>query len=241
MNIDITFDMNSDARGGDPDTYSTTLRSYHQQLWSKELPRGTKFEIKHMGRYLGHASDLGTFYLGSDAITHSYRNHTRKSEVLEQIPDEVHALFAAGSTIGAYTLFPNNRIEMKPTINGYRGMNGSIDDRFDLTLECIRRHYAMKEGSAATPRETKSPLSKVLMRYADFFDLFESFEGYVQFFFLQDLLKSNGSVKFYLPFDDFETRPGFRSIDDYHRYKDGVLAFIGGRNARIEIWSGMAS
>lgn len=73
----------------------------------------------------------------------------------------------------------------------------------------------------------------MLARYADFFSLFESFEGYVNFFLLQDLVAPDGSVKFYLPFDDFQSRPTFQSVDDYRRYKGSVMAFLGGRNERI--------
>ena len=62
------------------------------------------------------------------------------------------------------------------TINGARGVNGKIKDRFDLTLECIRRHYTSE----------KSPLSDTLQRYSPFFNLFENFQGYVDFFLLQD-------------------------------------------------------
>ena len=46
----------------------------------------------------------------------------------------------------------------------------SIRDRFDLTLECIRRHYL----------DEPSPLSATLARYADFFGLFGDFAGYVR-------------------------------------------------------------
>ena len=64
-----------------------------------------------------------------------------------------------------------------------------IAARFDLTLECIRRHYLSR----------KSPLSDVLTRYADFFNLFGTCGGYVQHFLLQDLVRNDWSVKFSLP------------------------------------------
>ncbi|MFW6020332.1 MAG: DUF6994 family protein, partial [Bacteroidales bacterium] len=40
MKIDITFNVYKDANGGDPDSASPTLRSYHKILWSKSLPNG---------------------------------------------------------------------------------------------------------------------------------------------------------------------------------------------------------
>ena len=45
-----------------------------------------------------------------------------------------------------------------------RGLAPELRDRFDLTLECIRRRYV--EPSAA------NPLGERLAYYADFFDLF---------------------------------------------------------------------
>ncbi len=54
-----------------------------------------------------------------------------------------------------------------------------------------------------------SPLAPTLSRYADFFALFGDFRGYVSFFLLDDLVTDDGSVKFFMPFDDF--RPDRRS------------------------------
>ena len=229
MVIDTTFNVYSDANGGDPDSTSPTLRSYHKFLWTKPLPNGKLFELtnKKSGVYLYHNSDLGEFYLGSDAITHSYKNHKRKTWLTQQIQNEVTELFDTGSTIGAYTLFPNNRVDGKHTINQARGVNSLIDDRFDLTLECIRLFYL----------EQESPLYDTLLRYKNFFDLFESFSGYIKFFLLDDLVDDNGKIKFYLPFDNFKNRPTFSEIDDYLTYKNGVINFIKSRNKRIEIYA----
>jgi hypothetical protein len=143
MTIDINFNVFSDARGGDPDSTSPTLRRYHKLLWSKPLPNGKTFELcdSQNNIYLHHKSELGEFSLGSDAITHSYKNHKRKHWLTKQIPNEVDELFDIGSTIGAYIIFPNKKIDRKPTINQARGVNSLIDDRFDLTLECIRLYY----------------------------------------------------------------------------------------------------
>ena len=226
MTIDINFNVHSDARGGDPDRTSPTLRKYHKILWSKPLPNGKKFELNtnKKGTYLYHNSELGEFKLGSDAITHSYRNHKRKQWLIKQVSNEVNELFDIGSTIGAYTVFPQNKIDNKSTINQSRGVNGLIDDRFDLTLECIRLFY---EGE-------KSPLYDTFLIYKNFFELFENFNGYVDFFLLNDLLDENQNIKFYLPFDNFKTKPTFNGIEDYKLYKKGVANFVKLRNNRIE-------
>jgi len=226
MLIDTNFNFYSDARGGDPDSTSPTLRRYHQLLWSKPLPNGKLFELNNniKGAYLYHQSELGEYILGSDAISHSYKNQKRKQWLVQQIPNEVDEVFDTGSTIGAYIVFPKRGQNRGQTINQERGINSFIDDRFDLTLECIRRFYL----------DQKSPLYNTFNRYKNFFDLFDSFDGYVKFFLLEDLICEKGEIKFYLPFDDFKTRPIFSGIPDYLTYKEGVLNFIRSRNERIE-------
>lgn len=228
MIIDTNFNFHSDARGGDPDSTSPTLRKYHKILWSKPLPNGKTFDLcdNKNGSYLYHKSELGEFFLGSDAITHSYKNHKRKHWLTKQIPNEVDEIFDAGSTIGAYIVFPNNRIDGNYTINQARGVNSLIDDRFDLMLECIRLFYLGQ----------KSPLYDTLLRYKNFFDLFDNFIGYIHFFLLEDLIDENKKIKFYLPFDNFKTRPTFFNTNEYILYKKGVMNFIKSRNKRIENW-----
>lgn len=225
MIVDTKFNVYSDAGGGDPDSSSATLRSYHKFLWSKPLPNGQMFALKEppSDGYLHHSSELGEFWLGSDSITHSYKHHLRKKWLTEQIPDDVNELFDAGSTIGGFVLFPNNKIG-GATINQARGVNAFIDDRFDLTLECIRLFYKKQE----------SPLFGALSRYRGFFDLFQDFEGYIRFFLLDDLVDERWNVRFYLPFDDFETRPVLNGVEDYLKYKEGVMNFVEARNKRIE-------
>ncbi|MFZ7127536.1 MAG: DUF6994 family protein [Desulfobacterales bacterium] len=123
-------------------------------------------------------------------------------------------------------MFPNNRINGKQTINQARGVNGLIDDRFDLTLECIRLFYSGE----------KSPLYDTLLRYEKFFDLFDDFMGYIHFFLLNDLIDENNKVKFYLPFDGFKTRPSFFDVNQYLLYKNKVVSFVKSRNKQIEIY-----
>ena len=225
--IDIHFDLHADSNGKDPDVYSPTLKKYHKILWNRSLPNGKLFNLldDKAGAYLYHASELGQFFLGSDAISHSYKHHKRKQWLTQQIPEAVNRVYSAGSTIGAYIIFPNNRIDNKQTINGARGCNGKIDDRFDLTLECIRRFYL----------GLPSPLYDVFLRYRDFFALFSDFRGYIDFFLLQDLVSENYTeIKFYLPFNNFLSAPNFHCIRDYLLYQERVVDFINKRNNRID-------
>jgi hypothetical protein len=200
--IDTTFDVRLDARGRDPDQTSPTLRSYHKVLWSKALPNGKPFLLDDTvrGAYLYHISDLGEFFLSSDSVIPSFRTWKRFAHIREQIPTKDLDYFQyIGSTIGGMMIFPGNRIDGKPTINGARGfLTGTIGDRFDLTLECIRRYYA----------NNNSPLYDTFLRYKPFFALFADFRGYVDFFLLQDLVSADySSVQFFTLFDNFISSP----------------------------------
>lgn len=210
----------------EPNISSPTLRRYHKELWSKQLPCGKLFELcdNIKGAYLYFKAENEEFFLGSDSITHSYKSQKRKKWLTEQITTDVDEIFNAGSTIGGFILFPNKSINRKNTINQARGVNPYIDDRFDLTLECIRLFYL----------DQQSPLYDTLNRYKSFFELFEDFIGYVNFFLLNDLVEENGNVKFYLLFDNFLSKPKFSSVDDYLIYKTNVIRFVELRNQRIE-------
>ena len=110
------------------------------------------------------------------------------------------------------------------TINGARGINHKIQDRFDLTLECIRLFYS----------EEKSPLSDVLERHSHFLYLFDDFKGYVNFFLLQDLVREDyKTIKFWRTFNSFETGPLPKNKEDYLSYKSKLVGFIQARNQRI--------
>ena len=226
MNIDTNFNFYSDTpRGKDPDSFSPTLRKYHKFLWSKSLPTNKIFTLNddRTNSYLYHKSELGEFHLSSDAITHTYSNVRSMSNIISKIPDkEIKDFYLLCSTIGAYIIFPSNRINNKMTINGSRGLNKYIKDRFDLTLECIRRYYLGED----------SPLVETLDRYSDFFSLVENFEGYINFFLLQDIA-NNDSVKFFLPFNNFERSPLPNNVFEYETYKNNVSNFVRQRNKRI--------
>ena len=225
--IDINFDVYSDTpKGRDPDSYSATLRRYNQILWSKPLTSGVRFDLDdNTPRLLHHKSKLGEFLLSSDSIGHTYSNVKSMSHIVDQIPtSEINSFFSVCSTIGAFIVFPSRKIDNKMTINGSRGINRKIQDRFDLTLECIRCFY-LKENS---------PLSDTLERYSLFFSLFQDFKGYVDFFLLQDLVEENYlTIKFWHPFNGFDYSPLPKSIEEYQAYKIKVIDFVTARNQRI--------
>jgi hypothetical protein len=225
IDIDVTFDVRRDTPDGkDPDTHSKTLRRYHRLLWSKPLPSGVIFELDDQtpGCYLHHRSVAGEFFLSSDSVIPTY--NYRPDILSLTSAAELEAFDAIGYTIGGMMVFPEFQIDGKWTINQARGCKGLIADRFDLTLECIRRHYSGGE----------SPLADVLARYSDFFRLFRDFHGYVAFFLLQDLVSPDGStVKIAAPFSDFSRSPVPSTADEYREYREALTAFLEARNQRI--------
>jgi hypothetical protein len=228
--------MHSDTpQGKDSDTYSRTLRDYHKFLWSKKLPNGKLFQLISKSSppyYLYYNSDVCNFQLSSDTIIHTYsrlKRNKQLSNIVKTIPEnEITAFYNSARTIGGYTLFPANRIDGKPTINGIRGMHPFLKDRFDFALECIRRWYIHEE----------SPLAEHIERYHDFFQIFGDFKNYVNFFLLDDLVSADcRTVRFWLPFTGFgETPPLPAGVEEYRQYMKNASAFSQARNKRIENW-----
>ena len=228
--IYVTFDFQTDTpQGKDPDALSPTLRRYHRLLWSKPLPSGVMFELVDTtpGIYLHHHSQLGEFWLASDAVIPTFRKEAHLSQVLAQIPEELDTFRNIGSTIGGMMLFPSNRVGRHMTINSARGFHPRIKDRFDLTVECIRRFYLNED----------SPLTDTLARYADYFRLFADFRGYMEFFLLQDLVTADYSaVRFFSPFQGFTSSPVPDGLAAYLDYRALAVGFIEARNERIKAW-----
>ena len=225
--IDITFDFRTDAAGADPTRRAQLLR-YHHLLWSKALPSGRDFQLTPRSQKpyaLVHESDLGRFLLTSDSVLATFTRRLDMQAIIGQLPPaDIDALNTITYTIGGMVLWPGNQIDGKWTINQARGCTGRIADRFDLTVECIRRHY---EGHAT------HPLADVFGRYRDFFDLFGSFAGYVDFWLLDDLVYTDGGVKLFLPSEDFTLPAVPRNLPDYLSFCERTVEFVTARSARV--------
>mgnify|MGYP001630366251 CR=1 FL=1 len=240
--IDISFDFTTDtpnywtgfwernnglgACGNDPDVWSKTLQTYHKLLWSKKLPNGEYMELSTGTgpKYLTWKD----FRFGSDSITASFRYNKYKKmieQVEQALPDYksyMENFLHRSYTIGGAIIFPKRM----GGINQSRGCNPFIKDRWDLTLECIRRYYLGEE----------SPLSDVLKKDRDFFDLFVDFKGYIDFFYLQDCVSSDYSeVKIWLGDSKFTYYPLPNTVDSYLLWIRNNLEFVEKRNQRIQI------
>ena len=114
------------------------------------------------------------------------------------------------NTIGGFILFPKHDL---PNINSERGnKSGKIRDRFDLTLECIRRYYQTKDDN---------PLFDVLKEDKDFFRMFgegkAGFEKYAEFFCLNGSWVENGKVLNLLYNDENKDKTGrnAKTLDEW--------------------------
>lgn len=105
-----------------------------------------------------------------------------------------HRLLFGVEFLNAQNCTPNN-IDRKQTINGARGCNRKIVDRFDLTLECVRRHYLGQSsplGPTCRGIESSSPCSR-------------AFEDTSILLLNDSVIEDCAAVKLIMPFDDFNT------------------------------------
>jgi hypothetical protein len=222
--------------GRDPDTYSETLASYHERLWSKPLPNGTPFTLTRTPGPPFYF-EFGEFLLSSDTGVNSLWNtstqqaHVAVAHIIDRVPMAERERFDRRMySIGSMIIWPCVR-RGGNTINQQRGSSSKIRDRFDLTLECIRRHYASRD----------SPLGNTLARYVDYLELFVDFYGFVEFFHLQDALNGDGQIKFWLPFDGFEGSPYPADLAEYQEFREHAIEFIDARAQRMAAWESRQS
>lgn len=244
MVIDVKhrFDIGLIEKGLDPDKYSFELKQYHQILWSKKLPCGKMMSLSiNKSKNRLEFDDLS---FNPDSITHSFKNTKRKyrgvreCDIVESYKNsdpEVKRLLddyqEIDYVIGASLIFPLKGDDGKTgyTINQARGMSYSIHDRIDYTLQCIKMYYQNSD-------DITNPLYKSLKRYRYFFfELFKDFNGYVDFFFLNDLLDEDGNVKSFSDVIDFDN-PFPYPIEEYKKYIDNVIKFVNARSERIYRW-----
>lgn len=183
----------------DPDVNSYDLYEAHIRVWNIQHK---KFNIKNIKRNGRCRCEIITedeqVILGSDSIMSIYwhRTYGNMRYLMKEIKDcieisEKHSEFCQdvketnykkfienylqqANTIGGFMLFPRHDC----SINQARGISDRIQDRFDLTLECIRRMY---ESGFPT---SSNPLFDMSKEDKEYFEMFGSFENYAKFFCL---------------------------------------------------------
>jgi hypothetical protein len=239
----------------DPDAYSTRLRGWHQLVWSKEIPGVGNLDLQPRGHGLrdaGHGE-----YLSSDAAVPVWERwrevqgfHAATQEVLRSRGrGSIHDVGWRLYDMGGMVLFPGFQVDGLWTINQAKGcMRARIGDRLDLTLECIRLYYEHRRSSTdedvALPDgyDRVNPLGPVLHRYRSFFELFDSFDGYVRFWLLDDLVVTTDTglqVNFLLPrtsaesYDFVHERALPTDRNQYAGYLVAADDFVDRRNRRM--------
>ena len=95
------------------------------------------------------------------------------------------------NTIGGFIVFPR----VTNSINTRRGnYTGVIKDRFDLTLECIRRAY--QYGNFY--KNDFNPLFGISEEEKEFFKMFGTFEKYIDFFLLNSWVEEDKEHHFHV-------------------------------------------
>jgi hypothetical protein len=234
--IDVNFNFTTDCSywdgynngdsDTDPDIMSPTLRLYQQILYSRKTPCGKTIILKQGKNvnydYLVYQDNR----LASDNIINMFERYnlpwSREAQI-DNYNDKIKQYKLASYIIGAEILFPKH----KDSINQWRGKNKQIQDRFDLTLECIKRFY---DGE-------QNPLNETLNKDKWFFDLFVNFKGYIDFFFLNDLVSlSYKQIKFFLGnYNDVFIRPPFpQNKHEWQKLYDNQMNFLQQRTNRIK-------
>lgn len=189
----------------DPDVNSYNLYEAHIRVWNIQHK---KFNIKDIERHGRCRCEIiikdekktkdDKIILGSDSIMSIYwhRTYGNMRYLMKEIKDcieisEKHSescsdvketnykkfienYLKQANTIGGFMLFPRHDC----SINQARGMSDRIQDRFDLTLECIRRMYESGFPTGSNPLFDMSKEDK------EYFEMFGSFENYAKFFCL---------------------------------------------------------
>lgn len=214
----------------DPDAESKQLQYCHKIAWgNRKLPCGEIMNLKE-GKNCELIWEEGNMVFGSDWLINTYVHWKRCYQIMKEMyninpkayKEYVEKFTRTTYTIGGSIIFPK-RLN---GINQTRGCVEVISDRFDLTLECIRRYYDGNQNS---------PLKEVLSQDKKFFDLFMDFKGYVDFFYLNDLVSDDYKmVKIFFGNSDFSESGYPKTSMEWGNLAIQSMQFIESRNRRID-------
>lgn len=247
----------------DPDQKSKELYEYHKELWNiqrKKLDLQNKVpEIIKDPQYVNGAYELATqnpnLRLGSDSIISIYWHWNSMQDIIKEDNNWLRKTFKdfnisetdkeerkfnnnwsdlkkfvwgylqKANTIGGFVVFPKHL----NSINGRRGMSAKICDRFDLTLECIRRFY--------NEPKRDNPLIDALTADHKFFQIFGSFEKYIDFFCLNSWVKDGVlSLIDNEPLDnwDFNNDKSLPTKSNWQTFYKNIMDRLKDRNTDIQ-------
>ncbi len=232
IHLDFTKDSVKNNIKGDPDIFNNTLRIYQKELYSREklcLDFGNRMDYDYLiykEKNIRFASDC---IINMNEMYKEYKEtHEKYFSICSNYYKKLYQEYLdTARTIGGEIIFPKHRY----SINQCRGVYRQIKDRFDLTLECIKRFYEHIQPN---------PLEKILLMDKEFFGLFgtgvRGFEKYVNFFFLDDLVK-DGKVDFFFGTyndDIFNHSPFAWKQAEWEQLLEKQMVFLEKRNKAIE-------
>ena len=182
----------------------------------------------------------------SDTLINSFKGYVRRcpkaaalfESLQTEIPNKKGMPFdaflesyqKACAAIGGSIIFPKH----SQSVNQERGCDERICDRVDLTVECVRRFYKGETSGAER-------LDAALQKDAAFFVLFGGFKGYVDYFYLNDIVTEDyGAVRDLSGKNDvlttypFPEDPFPAASDDWLTWSENTVRFVKERNARIK-------
>ena len=221
----------------DPDAFSERLYDFYETIWNSQrqklnlnLPEVQKVWNGQAWELVGVADK--SLRLGTDSVMSIYWHRCDMrgfiAQLIEAKGDDfkhfIRDYLQDANTTGGFMLFPRHR----QSLNQARGVNAVINDRFDFTLECIRRNYLQQDN----------PLQAALDNDKAFFDSFGTFEKYVDFFCLNNSwvkdgqvfnLMDNKSLENY----NFDKNP-LPTKDNWWGFYNNIMERLSSRNEQIE-------
>ena len=163
-----------------------------------------------------------------DKSEKNYPSNQYKDNILQKF---IWCYLHKANTIGGFVVFPRH----SQSINQRRGTNSLIDDRFDLTLECIRRAYQYRDFY----REDNNPLFGLSAEDKKFFQMFGSFEDYTKFFCLDKSWVKDGKVLSLMDNEsldmyDFNQEPLPQDHAEWWTFYDNIMNRLDARNQQIK-------
>ena len=160
----------------DPDAISEKLYkdmvTYFKNILGEDVKvirQNNQWFIRLKGEY---DYDLTTDYIGpSRAWSKRYVGETK-----EEKANTIGDFLLITRTIGGHIFWPAHQVERKNTINQIKG-GSIIYDRIDITLAELKNFYETRNGKRK--HLYFKELYDSFFRYEWFFDMFESFEDYI--------------------------------------------------------------
>ncbi len=206
----------------DPCDDSLFLKKSIRKMFSRPLPNGQTMELEETSS----GFRWNDFRFGIDTVVPSFfstrnRNLSKAYALSEtDFRDSVSEYIRETDLLGAYTIYPVHANSLIQCIYS----NNRIRGRWDFVLECVRRHYSGED----------SPLYDCMRRDRLFYDLFVDFNGFIDFFYLNDFINSDGTVKMLLQTELFEMNPVPRNWDEYKKWFGTNIELVKKRNSRME-------